>query len=82
MMLQLLLRHKNNVIPKEDWDSFLKLQHHMDDLEKGARDGIEYARDTLGDVRLIVRISAKYSDLPADAGNAELIAGRVRHLIK
>ena len=80
MMVQLLQRHKNNVIPKEDWDSFLKLHHHMDDLKNGARDKNPHHRQNLEDVQLMARTAAKYSGSSQDISNAELIARRVRHL--
>lgn len=80
MMVQLLLRHKNNAISKEDWDSFLRLEHHIYDLENGARNGKDYCTQTLQNVQLLARAGEAYSGSSENPGYVELLAGRVGYL--
>ena len=77
MILQILLRRKNGAIPEDDWNRFLKLQHHMDDLERGTREGNQFQQTNLQNIQLIAKASKEYAASAEDLGFIEFLVGRV-----
>ncbi|MCJ1324053.1 hypothetical protein MMC10_000715 [Thelotrema lepadinum] len=77
MILQLLLKRKNNALPQEEWDKFLKLQHHVDKIQQGAEKGNEYLRDILQNLQLMARAGKEYSGSNESEGLIETLVGRL-----
>lgn len=77
MVMQLLVRRQNNAISATEWDTLLKLRHHVEDFKAQAEQGDE----TWGNLQLMARAAHEYSDSKEDLGLVETLVARVSSFI-
>jgi hypothetical protein len=81
MILQILLRQKHKMISQVEWDQFLKLKHHIDDIQKAVASGDAYHQENLENIQLMARAGQEYSGSTEPLGLIETLVGRVCFLI-
>ncbi|MCJ1413659.1 hypothetical protein MMC19_007781 [Ptychographa xylographoides] len=74
LLLRILLRRQNGVLPEYEWEAFMRLQHHLDDFKR-QRDSD--SQTTWENIQLMARAAKEYSGSKDELGRIEGMMGRV-----
>ncbi|MCJ1249215.1 hypothetical protein MMC30_006438 [Trapelia coarctata] len=74
LLMRILLRRQNMVLPSTDWEAFMKLQHHLDYFKAQKN---PQATNTWENIQLIARAAKEYSGSNEDLGRVEAMIGRI-----
>ena len=73
-ILQLLLRRGKGVLADNDWDAFIRLQHHLDDFKAVDTSA---GKEQWQNIHMMARAAKEYSGSREDLGLVESMMGRV-----